>query len=901
MTTITLTRVTSRKPATLAKQYSLAADGTLNVPKPAGNMVEGEAQRITLDGVHGFAELLQSLSHDQALIYGVTAPEKTRLLSMAELEAQGRPTGAMARTKDNFSWPAGGGVLLLDYDPDNNQTALNRTQLMQVLTEVLPELSASAYVCWYSGSSLLYHGQEQLQGVRGQRVYIAVQDASDIERAGKVLYQRLWIAGHGYYRISSAGTLLPRTLIDSSVWQTNRFDFAAGAQCVAPLEQRRGAPQVQDGPLLDTAAALPDLTPAQEADYQAALAAARALAEPEQQAVRTEYIQTEAGRILARDGLPVNDENMAQAMATVTRAVEQHTLSGDFKITLDRGESVTVGEVLDSPSKYHGRLTLDPLEPEYSGHKVVGKLYLIGSRPNLHSFAHGGQTYRLIRQVRRIEHVTGMTSKTTDEALELLRNLPDIFDLGDNMALVDGGRVQLLDQHGLSYYLGNVAQFYEWRAKKDGTVYMADIDPRQQMLSQIISLRRMRRLKPLQAVITAPVILADGRVLSRAGYDEGSQLYLDMLDTPPEVPRFITDGMLEQAYQTLMEPFTDFAVATPLDRSVMLAAILTAIQRPALDTAPAFGLDAPVQGTGKTYLALCLAALATGRKCAVMPPLDHRQDEEARKRITSALAAGDLTFIWDNILGDFDSASLAAMLTSSTFSDRTLGKTEKPEYPCRMMVMLTGNNLRLANDMPRRVLKCRLDAQVANPATRKFKQQPLQTILENRQKLVQAGLTIIRAYLQSKECKAGGAVPGESTASFEQWDKMVRQPVAWLAKYQGFFDLADPAEVIKQAVAYDPELELLSHALEAIRAEFGDRWFTSKEMAGALDHNYDLRELVQDLAPGSNLTARSIGRVLSYRVDRIVSGLQLQSRMAKNLTQFRVCMVTEPEQKMVNF
>ena len=66
-----------------------------------------------------------------------------------------------------------------------------------------------------------------------------VADASDIERAGQVLFDRLWLAGHGYFKVSSAGTLLSRTLVDGSVYQPSRLDFVAGAVCKPPLVQER--------------------------------------------------------------------------------------------------------------------------------------------------------------------------------------------------------------------------------------------------------------------------------------------------------------------------------------------------------------------------------------------------------------------------------------------------------------------------------------------------------------------------------------------------------------------------------------------------------------------------------------------------------------------------------------
>ena len=892
---ILLTVITSHKPKTLTKLYSLDSAGNLNKPTPAGQIVEGEVQRVSIHNALDFADLLMTLQHNQALMYGVARPEWSKLMSQKIFEAQGKPANVLTRTKANFAWPNDSGVLMLDYDPLDGQPALNRLQFIQAIINVVPELEKSAYVWWCSSSSLLYHDQEQLQGIRGQRLYILVQDAKDIERAGTVLFKRLWLAGHGFYAISRAGTALERTIIDASVWQTNRLDFASGAKCIPPLEQRRGEPFTHEGILLDTTAALPNLTPAQEADYQAVKISALEIVQHDLIEIRNNYIQNEAKKLTTLAGLNATPQTLEHACETIERAVTSNVLTGDFNITLINGQKITISEVLDNPSIYHAQQTLDPLEPEYGGYRFVGKLFLIGSRPTLHSFAHGGATYRLIRQVQRIEHVSGTTSRTTDEALELLRTLPEFFDLGDSIVLVDTGKVHVLDQHSLAYWLGSIAQFYEQRRSHNDSLREVNIDPRPQVTRQLLSLRKMRRLKPLKAVITAPVLLpSDFRILSSLGYDEKSQLYLDMSDIPPAIATLKNADEIENAYQTLMLPFSEFSVVTALDRGVLLAVVLTAIQRPALNTAPAVGIDAPVQGTGKTYLALCLAALATGKICSIMPPLDHRQDEETRKRIASALAAGERTFIWDNILNDFNSPSLAALLTSETFSDRTLGKTEKPEYPNRMFVLLTGNNLRFAGDMPRRVLNLRLDARLENPATRKFNNKPLQFILHNRQKLVQAGLSLIHAYLQSSEFAAGGAVPNESTASFDEWDQCIRQTVAWLAIHHKHLELADPGEAIKEASSHDPELEVLSQTLETIHSYIGDDWFEARKLVALIDgpeslkKNNMLKELLHELAPGANLSSHSIGRILSRRADRIANGYHLRKRQNKARTLFQI-------------
>ena len=110
----------------------------------------------------------------------------------------------------------------------------------------------------------------------GQRVYVPVADAQDIPRAGAALYARLWLAGHGRFDVSASGALLDRSLIDASVWQPERLDFAGGAQCGPGLEQRREEPKLFNGAaaFMDSRT-LADLSPEEQARLETLKAAAR--------------------------------------------------------------------------------------------------------------------------------------------------------------------------------------------------------------------------------------------------------------------------------------------------------------------------------------------------------------------------------------------------------------------------------------------------------------------------------------------------------------------------------------------------------------------------------------------------------------------------------------------------
>ena len=389
-----LSIITATKPAHLSKGFTLGAGGEL-LKSPGGNLVQGTVEVCTVGSLADFAAILQRLTPAQALTYGVPINAAARVMTRKSFAEAGRPEGATTRTNDAFTWAQGAGVLMADYDPSSGGDPLNRDGLVRAIRAAVPGLAGAALLWWPSASSCIWAGDRELRGIRGQRLYLLVQDAADIPRAGKSLVDRLWLAGHGHIEISASGALLERTLVDASVWQPSRLDFAGGAACGAGLEQRRGDPVIIQGSAqpIDSRAALPDLTPEERDRLTAIKAEARAAVQPEAEGIREEWIAARVQNMVAPEerGDP---ERMKQAEAVARRALDAGVLAGDFPVMVERGgkvEAVAVGDLLDNRARWHGCMTCDPLEPGYDGGRLVGRLYLMQAHPALHSFAHGGR------------------------------------------------------------------------------------------------------------------------------------------------------------------------------------------------------------------------------------------------------------------------------------------------------------------------------------------------------------------------------------------------------------------------------------------------------------------------------------------------------------------------------
>lgn len=882
--TVKYCRLTSTKPKYVTKKYSLSDKGLAK--DTSANVSEGRFEICEAVSAAEFAEQLRQLGHDQCHIYGLP-PRNAALVTEERWHKLGCPEDPLPRSQEVFSWSGGPGVMLLDRDgPKDGERSLTKKQLFQLLLGACPQINATDLVWWPSASSHICNEGDDLTGLSGQHFYIFVKDASDIERAGKALNDRLWALGHGHYVVSKAGNLLKRGVFDESVWQSNHIDFAAGALCGDGLVQQRGEPLVLDEGedqfrLLDTRIAIPDLNEDERklaSDHQERSKAAVAKVAEEQRA------QWMAGRVSA---MIQKNPGLSPEIATdiVKRAAEMRELTADFEIIITRKvgheEAITVSQVLREPNKYDGLLTLDPLEPNYDGRRLVGKLLLTNGRPVLHSFAHGGRTYRLRSDTRRIQLIPGKTNHAVDELLEELREASDLFDFGHKLVQVgDGGSTLLLTDSTLKYIVGGMVQFWARVQRDNGP---ADVlrDPPLGVCKTVIDLRDERGLKKLNGLITAPTLRPNGTLLQKTGYDKETCLFYNGQRNGVRVPLNPTRAEAALALRKLWEPFSSFPFCSGIDRAVHLAAVLTAAVRAVLPAAPGFAYDAPTQGSGKTLLARCVGVLAQGEEPSVWPHTAGTNDEETRKRIFTVLSYGKRVLIWDNVVGAFDSAALASCMTSPTYTDRILGKSDSTTVPNRMMLVLTGNNIQLQGEMPRRVLISRIDPQTERPFAREFSLDPFAHCRAHRQSMIEAALTLIRGFL-THGCKQ--PITGK-LASFEEWDAWVRRTVIFADELEpGMF--GDVMDVVTANQAEDSELEAHTALMSAWHEAFGSAPVHASKVIQEAVSTYgsgrvkqrELKEALDSLPvrDAKNMSIKSFGRYLSNRRDRRQGGYMLK-------------------------
>ena len=256
-------------------------------------------------------------------------------------------------------------------------------QVWAQLCQAAPLLAQYARVETSSSSSNLFSGKKQLSHEKGLHTALHVADAADIPRALRALHCRLVMVGLSRYRLSRPGAILERSIVDQALAVPSQPVYLRPYLCGDTLSQKKRIEFFSGIEVVDTRVTIPDLTAEEEQAYRNAHDAACRALQADAAAAAAAY-DAERGAKLPGGA--------AEAAAART----SHRLPDDWEIMLgDRERTVvTVGQILAAPAKYHGMTCRDPMEPEYNGFHVVGKIYT-DQTPMINSMAHGRAAYHL--------------------------------------------------------------------------------------------------------------------------------------------------------------------------------------------------------------------------------------------------------------------------------------------------------------------------------------------------------------------------------------------------------------------------------------------------------------------------------------------------------------------------
>lgn len=449
------------------------------------------------------------------------------------------------------------------------------------------------------------------------------------------------------------------------------------------------------------------------------------------------------------------------------------------------------------------------------------------------------------------------------DALVEANNPPQLFERSGAISRVrvdELGRpaIERLGLAGMRHEMTRSADFA--KVLKDGRE--VDMSPPEDVARDLLATPR-HPFPLLEAVIETPAMDTDGAILAQPGYNATTRTHYTpapgfQMSPVPDRP---TEEDRTQARSLLLdELLCDFPFDSESSRAGLVALLLTAVIRPAIPgQVPAAMIDKPQAGTGASLLADIVSIVATGRHGAMMTA--PTREEEWRKALLALVDQGSTVVTIDNIDYPVKSAALASAITSGVITDRILGLSEMRTVISRAVIILTGNNIRVAGDMIRRCYRIKLDAKQARPWKRTgFKHPDLpKWVAENRGGLVWALLTLAKAWWA-----AGKPDSGHRLGGFDAWARIVGGVLAH-AGIDGFLGNLDA--MYDEADDEGPAWEAF---VRALGETFGGESFRTGEIVDHLQvgGSETVRDALPDEfelgAPSSSLS-RKLGRAPSKR------------------------------------
>lgn len=380
-------------------------------------------------------------------------------------------------------------------------------------------------------------------------------------------------------------------------------------------------------------------------------------------------------------------------------------------------------------------------------------------------------------------------------------------DLASGTRLGEGATVLLpVAEPWLVKQLSRSANWVRRTNQVDGTPKLIPTDPSQKLARMIMHDQGEWPFLEVSSLVATPTFdVAAGVPITKAGINPETGLLATFSenDFRPLLEGLSQEDARERLEWVHGQLFRSMPFDNEVSRAVAMSAVLTAIVRPTLRAAPMHLFDAAMPGTGKSKLATIVGIIATGIEPGASAWASC--EEENEKRLSSLLRLGQPVILFDNIdaaRGDIIGGSkLNIVLTQDAAWMRVLGKSEQELLSTRVMLLGTGNNLRVVGDTMRRVVKCRLDAKDPDPERRVFDWDPVQVAKEHRHEIVIKLLEAMVAYHEAGR-------PGTATAvgSFEEWN-FVQGLLTWC----GF---EDPAKSMWTIKANDADRRSLLKAFE---------------------------------------------------------------------------------------
>ena len=532
----------------------------------------------------------------------------------------------------------------------------------------------------------------------------------------------------------------------------------------------------------------------------------------------------------------------------------------DWKAEIEEADDVA--EVLDVVRRLH----LDPglLRTEKSSlTKVAAKQVRVPVKTLLADLKDNEDASddRPVISVRRNDFAGSVES-----CIKVLPAIPTLRQRGSELVEVvadsHGSRLLPVALPRLAYLVSSIARWHYGEAGDGG--------PDTGVLQAVMGAGSWPGVPKISGLLNQPSLdLASGEIICGQGYIPSLQREAGF--TLADFPLF--EGTGQEAVALIHGLFAGFPFTSAKCEAVALAAILTAVIRPILPTAPGFVVNACDIGSGKSYLCELIACFAGGSSFSRWPA----RAEEQGKMLYSSLLEARSVLVLDNLTHDLQSDALAQILTSQTHSERQLGVSKMPEVSTACLFLANGINIAAVSDLQRRMLTITLDAMCERPWERKFDRDVLAEVKAKAGWWRMVALKVLADFL-----KSGQQAELSPFGSFSEWGRVVRGAVIAAG-------LPDPVEGLAANIADDDNRETLSRVLYFWEEAFDDDAKTLREAVSTVatasgdDPRNGLRICFLELAEErGEINIRKLGQWFKRNESRIVDRARLVSIGSNN-------------------
>ena len=414
----------------LTKAFTLGDEGEIfKVGAPLFS--NGVAETRSINRLSEIQQIIEHLGSNACIATGIFNVRKCEIVTTKNHDQENQKVGTRSRSKENMCQPSPG-LVLFDHDANpympERLFCLTPANLMANLANAIPELVGAAY----SGTTSCSHGiknrvtGEAYPSGGGLHVY-AVLENGQVSEFRRYLEVKQWNGELGFIAFGRNGAMLPRTLIDISVFSPERLIYEARpvlgeGLAQAPREWHHHPGKGVSGDF--------SLTDDEIAEYKQRVADAKAdpVAIAEAERLQERYHGKKIQQLAKHAG--ITEEAAAKRIPRQSLADREHTrrdLSPDDIVEIG-GEQLTITELLARGAEFDNTAMPDPVEGGSYGATTAKFYWNQGRTPCIHSFAHGVKTVYWLNGER------GHPRKT-------LPGLPDVQPL----ASFDIDQVQALD------------------------------------------------------------------------------------------------------------------------------------------------------------------------------------------------------------------------------------------------------------------------------------------------------------------------------------------------------------------------------------------------------------------------------------------------------------------------